>query len=292
MTGIYYLPLPTLCYEVGITRKRARAALEVLAREGFAEYDEETSVVWVPEMARCQVGNDPKPDDKRIKGFLRELAAVPHPVFVGKFIEKYRKPFQLDEESLRKVIQVTSANLETPREGHPEDIRRGIEGAPEGHRSPEPLPEPAPEPAPEPRETAHGAARDAQTEHEGPVEGVSPEELVLAWNANRGGMAEARPIDPERRKLLQAFLRKRPKLTVSEFGSVVKALGTDPWACGATERRRTRVTIKFLLRGSAFEDQREMLLAGPRRVVPRAGPHAAANTLGRYDDVPSVEVKT
>jgi hypothetical protein len=49
---------------------------------------------------------------------------------------------------------VTSANLETPREGHPEDIRRGIEGAPEDHRSPEPLPEPAPEPAPapEPRE--------------------------------------------------------------------------------------------------------------------------------------------
>lgn len=191
MTGIYYLPLPTLCYEVGITPKRARAALEVLGQEGFADYDYEASVVWVPEMARFQVGRDPNPEDKRIKGFLRELEAVPHPVFVKKFLEKYREAFQLDEESLRRVLgggfSITVAGPEAPSEPH----QSPIEGPSEPHRSPNPLPEPSPEPVPKPRESA--LAEDFRTR---------------VWNENRGPMPTATKLSEGRRRKIAARLRE------------------------------------------------------------------------------------
>src|SRR6266496_3257993 len=67
MTGVFYLPLPTLCHEVGIAPAKARKALAALERENFAQYDAESEVAWVPEMARFQVGERLEPGDKRIK---------------------------------------------------------------------------------------------------------------------------------------------------------------------------------------------------------------------------------
>jgi hypothetical protein len=262
MTGVFYLPFPTLCHDTGIRPARARAALEVLRRENFAEYDFEASVVWVPEMARCQVGRDPKPDDKRIKGFLRELEAAPHPVFVAKFIEKYREPFQLDEESIRRVVRGGLGARETTSRDPTDPLRRGSGGPSEGHRSPAPAPAPAP--APEPREKA---SRATSGDERPAVEGMSPEDLVRTWDANCGGMAETKPpISAERRRRLRAFARKRPGLTLEEFGAVVKALGEDPWACGKTPRRNTPLTIDGLLDGDSFERQREKLASTPRRI--------------------------
>jgi hypothetical protein len=194
MTGIYYLPLPTLCHEVGIRPKRALAALEVLNREGFAEYDHEASVVWVPEMARCQVGNDPKPDDKRIKGFLRELEAVAHPVFVGKFIAKYRDAFHLDEESLRGVLRGGFLSKMAAPEAPSKDHRSPIEGPSKPHRSPAPAPAPAP--APEPGEES----------------ALAEEELFRIWNENRGSMKKASDLTEGRRRKIKTRLREIPNL--------------------------------------------------------------------------------
>jgi uncharacterized protein YdaU (DUF1376 family) len=104
----------------------------------------------------------------------------------------------------------------------------------------------------------------------GSVEGLAPEELVLAWNANRGGMAQALETSPERRRRLRTFTRKRPELREDEFGAVVKALGADPWACGNTPRRSSPLTIDELLEGDAFERQRER--GAPRAPVPGNAP--------------------
>jgi hypothetical protein len=201
MTGVYYLPLPTLCHEVGITPKRARAALEVLHAEGFAEYDYEASVVWVPEMARCQVGNDPKPDDKRIKGFLRELESVPHAVFVGKFVSKYRDAFHLDEESIRKVLPGGFGRGGPASKGPPDHLRRGSEGASKDHRSPAPAPAPAPEPAPTP---APDPEREAARARE--------DEAFRVWEENRGRLKGVTKRSDERRRKIAARLKEVPDL--------------------------------------------------------------------------------
>jgi hypothetical protein len=98
MAGLYYLPLPVLFHELGMTPEAARGALAALETEGFAEYDEEAEIVWVCDMARAQVGEALKPDDRRFKALVRIGYEVgPHP-FVRRFFEKYGAPFNLSVE--------------------------------------------------------------------------------------------------------------------------------------------------------------------------------------------------
>lgn len=56
MIGLYYMPLPLLCHETGLSREGASKALRSLGALGFAHYDPERELVWVPEMARFQLG--------------------------------------------------------------------------------------------------------------------------------------------------------------------------------------------------------------------------------------------
>src|SRR5215510_998631 len=95
MIGLYYLPLPTLCHEVGITAKAARRALERLAELSFASYDPASEHVFVHEMARFQMEDSLKLGDKRIPGVINELKAIRMPRFVREFQTKYAAAFHL-----------------------------------------------------------------------------------------------------------------------------------------------------------------------------------------------------
>lgn len=130
MIGLYYLALPTLCHEVGISRQGALKALrrpsegppkglQRGSEGGFARYDEVTETVWVPEMARFQIGESLKPKDNRIVGIVREAEAVRNSPFIIDFYEKYRESFHL------------------PEEGPWEGLRRPLEGPSEALRSQE-----------------------------------------------------------------------------------------------------------------------------------------------------------
>lgn len=147
MSGLFYLPLPTLQHEVGITRARALAALTVLEREGFARYDFEREVVFVPEMARFQVGENLVPGDKRSKGLVRELGAVSAPKFVLAFYEKYRTSFFLPEkgpweglarpsEGASKALRSQEQEQEHEQEHlHAQEREQEKEGEPEGEKT-------------------------------------------------------------------------------------------------------------------------------------------------------------
>src|SRR5437879_1147459 len=91
MIGLYYLPLPTLCHEVGITSQGARKALQRASEGGFAYYDDASEHVWVPEMARFQLGEQLKPGDNRIPAVVRELLAAKSCRFARDFYDKYRE---------------------------------------------------------------------------------------------------------------------------------------------------------------------------------------------------------
>lgn len=96
MLGLYYLPLPTLCHEVGCSRQAAQKALGVLSRADFARYDERTEFVWVPNMARFQIGENLKPGDKRIAGIIKAIEGLKHTPFFEDFLIRYQRIFQLD----------------------------------------------------------------------------------------------------------------------------------------------------------------------------------------------------
>lgn len=111
--GIYYLPMPTLCHELGITEDRAVDVLADLADLDFAHYDAETEFVWVPNMARFQIGEKLKAEDKQVKGIRRELEALGDHPFAAVFIERYALLFHISD--LRRPSQGPSKGWAQPR---------------------------------------------------------------------------------------------------------------------------------------------------------------------------------
>lgn len=52
--GLYYLPLPTVAHETGLTIKQVRNGLAKLVEINFCAYDDESEIVFVLNMARFQ----------------------------------------------------------------------------------------------------------------------------------------------------------------------------------------------------------------------------------------------
>lgn len=97
MTGLYYLPVPILAHETGLPLEGALKALQRVCEAGIASYDQENELVWVPEMARIQIGSSLAPRDLRIKGVEREIQAYRGHPFFGLFVAKYREAYCLTE---------------------------------------------------------------------------------------------------------------------------------------------------------------------------------------------------
>jgi hypothetical protein len=99
MIGLYYLALPTLCHEVGITEKGALKALARCSEGVFGYYDRGSEGVFVPEMAHYQIGPTLKPKDNRHKAVLKLLEQMRKSPFIKEFMARYQVPFQLPDLS-------------------------------------------------------------------------------------------------------------------------------------------------------------------------------------------------
>lgn len=102
MCGIFYLPLPLLAHEIGCPIEGATRGLRGLQKARFAFYDAPSEVVWIPEMARWQVGKtiEPKPGkkggkDTRLPALMAQLSEVRNSRFIRDFWERYGKPYSL-----------------------------------------------------------------------------------------------------------------------------------------------------------------------------------------------------
>ena len=89
MIGAYYLPLTYLAHETGLAPAAAEAALDRVCATGFAQYDSDSEHVWIPNLARDQVGPSIKPADKRRKGVLTALGMIASHPFAACFVERY-----------------------------------------------------------------------------------------------------------------------------------------------------------------------------------------------------------
>jgi hypothetical protein len=99
MIGMYYLPIPTLCHEVGISKQGALKALRSLSEGGFAHYDPLSEYVFVPEMAHYQIGEPLSENDNRVKGIKNELQTMRKCIYFNNFLNRYRESFHLEEIS-------------------------------------------------------------------------------------------------------------------------------------------------------------------------------------------------
>ncbi len=111
--GLYYLPLPVLCHEVGISSETAAGVLKELSGIDFAYYDLMREQVWVPCMAKYQIAERLKKEDKRIIGIVKDLRPYFATLFGQDFYRRYREPFSLPD------IPVESNAPGCPLEGPP-----------------------------------------------------------------------------------------------------------------------------------------------------------------------------
>lgn len=95
MIGVFYVAAPTICHEVGLDAEMLAALWAVLELLDFAHYDEETEMVWVPNMAREQLDDALKPADKRVVQVVRQVDSIRRHRFARMFWDRYAGPFSL-----------------------------------------------------------------------------------------------------------------------------------------------------------------------------------------------------
>ena len=97
MIGLYYLPLPYIAYETGIPEDGILSALKCLEDIQFCFYDQESEFVWVPSMAKYQIGKELKPNDKQVKGINNICKTLPKNPFLDEFYHTYKDAFHLEK---------------------------------------------------------------------------------------------------------------------------------------------------------------------------------------------------
>lgn len=97
MIGLYYLPMPLILHETGLSTKDVNSAFSVLSdsSNGFAYYDTENDFVWVPNMARWQIGKTLSKKDGRHKSVAKEVKKTKRSIFYIELVKKYNKSFNL-----------------------------------------------------------------------------------------------------------------------------------------------------------------------------------------------------
>jgi hypothetical protein len=104
MIGLFYIPISLLCYELGnISEEGALKVLQSLELLNFAFYSVTDELVFVPEMARFQIGERLHAEDNRVKGVAKELVKFRKSPFFKAFMKRYEKPFNLTDE-IRKLL--------------------------------------------------------------------------------------------------------------------------------------------------------------------------------------------
>src|SRR5580704_10965654 len=71
MIGLYYLPLPLVCHELGMTEQGTIKALQRVVESGFASFEGVEEVIFIPEMASQQIGEPLLTKDNRHKAVIK-----------------------------------------------------------------------------------------------------------------------------------------------------------------------------------------------------------------------------
>src|SRR5690606_21809933 len=133
MIGLYHCPLEYAAAEVGLDVDAVREWVAgPLSR--FLSYDPATDEVLVHNYARHQIADTLKPEDKRMRRVVAELASIHSKDLVRRFLELYADwsiPFEAPSEAPSKPLR---RPFEAPSKGHPnhaegpsKPLRRGIQ---------------------------------------------------------------------------------------------------------------------------------------------------------------------
>lgn len=146
MIGVYHCPIAYIAHETGLPIEGASKGLRRLIEADFCTYFDDTEVVWVHEMAKYQIGEQLKREDKRCIGIVRELDSVPESGARTAFAQKYGMAFHLpgyddDDKGHRRPSKAppkpgagTGARTRSSLSGKPDDP--GAPASDDGTRDP------------------------------------------------------------------------------------------------------------------------------------------------------------
>ena len=125
MIGIYYVPFVAIAHETGLGEKRAKAAMARLTVAGFADYDDDAELAWVPNMAAYQIGEAISGGDKRHKGVTGELGKYTGHRFAERFLETYGTAYGIVPAASKRAasgspFQGASGTQEAPPKRKPQ----------------------------------------------------------------------------------------------------------------------------------------------------------------------------
>ncbi|AMD89459.1 hypothetical protein [Desulfovibrio fairfieldensis] len=139
--GLYYLPLSYLAHDTGLPLQGASKALQKCLEAGFCDYDEDSEVVWVYNMARFQIGGPLNLKDNLVKWVRKEWASLPKNKFLRAFWEKYGEAYHLSAPSPSEAPgkPLRSQEQDQDQEGDREQDQEDISAKPlAGSTPPEP----------------------------------------------------------------------------------------------------------------------------------------------------------
>lgn len=162
MLGLYYLPITLLCHEVGCPFEGASKALRSLKQVDFCDYDDDSEMVWVYEMARYQVGGALKVNDKRTQGIAKEYELLQKNKFLGPFFDRYNTDFHLKNRRGFEAPSEPLRSQEQEQEQEQEYLSPPV--SPPSGGAPQPKPKKKPTPAPDSFPLTDDMIRWAQTQ--------------------------------------------------------------------------------------------------------------------------------
>ena len=128
-TGLYHVTIGSIAAHTGAPSEDLRRAFGVLHKVGFASYDEDCELVWVPNMLEIQVGAALKPGDKRGTHVRKWLESQPYHPFLAEFYERYGEAYSMPlPRSLQgapKPHRSMESEKEMERESESETVARG-----------------------------------------------------------------------------------------------------------------------------------------------------------------------
>ena len=201
MGGLYYLPLPYLCFDVGLDKERVSKAFEELTDKDMALYDYNTQVVLIKKWF-CY---NPIENENQAKGLNKQLAEIPK--------SKLFKPFVNCVKEYCKYIESILKGFDIPSENPSETLSKPytkpgtgtgtgtVSGAGDNSLNP-----PGPDAPPEPQEADVDESKHTED---------SPPYRAAAYLRNRilenNARARVPPNDPED-KLMQKWAQEMDRL--------------------------------------------------------------------------------
>lgn len=130
--GLFRIGLPTISHETGLP---ASELDEIFSRlDGIAYYDVEEELCFLPNMAKHQIGDELRPNDKRRPKLLRELQESNGHRFQDEFLSIYSETYDLGENKglpstekpLVRIGMVRSSKAKEKTRCPPEPVTQSV----------------------------------------------------------------------------------------------------------------------------------------------------------------------